>query len=593
MTLKRQSFRLRIPWPFAPIGRPSAEPSRRSKDKTKSSKDSDTNVPIQRAPPPLPSPPPPKTPLIEIHEKPTTTSVMIESSVPSPSKSSTPYHTPPPSPSKSSTPFHTPSPSPLPHHSIESSPPKTPPKNMQKLATQETSKPASFSLEQEEEKKDVSEPKESSPSRTIIELPETSIRPNIMSIEPQESQQQESKTEPASNQPPPPPPLPTLAEQTGEALRRDAEERTEEEKEKIVEAVSELEPVPQETETKAKSPLKTVPNSPQISTQPQDFEPQTSLKPSSPISKSEPTFDQPSPSSPLASEHLKPSIEESTLPPLLASQETESKTIPKSPKTSFHHEPTSDQSPHLLSHLPSSSTTQEDKEKMELAASEAQPKEAELKMKSPLNTIPQLPEASSRIENMYEMDRVESKSDSHGAAESSKASLKPQTKLLEPEEKEKEMHKHVKARKSKGIVSNSGTKSNKDPFSEVFRPRRRTHQVVERNLMFATSKFMSSISPEKTALPKGIVCDVSKFVHKLSTVEQSEVVTVSGENRGATMQVGNSAEEAEPEDSTEVITDMEENTEKELAKDDEIGMAYVNSNIQSINNSVMVHGSIT
>ncbi|MED6119108.1 hypothetical protein PIB30_008619 [Stylosanthes scabra] len=581
MTLKRQSFRLRIPWPFAPIGRPSAEPSRRSKDKTKSSKDSDTNVPIQRAPLPSP-PPPPKTPLIEIHEKPTTTSVMIESSsVPSPSKSSTPFHTPPPSPSKSSTPFHTPSPSPLPHHSIESSSPKTPPKNIEKLATQETIKPASFSLEQEEEKKDESETKESSPSRAIIELPETLIRPNIMSIEPQESQQQESKTELASNQPPPPP-LPPLAEQTGEALKSNAEERIGEEKEKIVEAVSELEPVPQETETKAESPLKTVPNSPQISTQSQEFEPQTSFKPSSPISKTEPTFDQPSPSSPLASEHLKPSIEESTLPPLLASQETESKVIPKSPKTSFHHEPTSDQSSH-----------QEDKEKMELVASEAQPKEAEMKMKSPLKTIPQLPEASSRIENIHEMERFESKFDSHGAAKSSKASLKPQSKLLEPEEKEKEMHKHVKARKSKGIASNSGTKSNKDPFSGVFRPRRRTQQVVERNLMFATSKFMSSISPEKTALPKGIACDVSRFLHKLSTVEQSEVVTVAGDNRGATMQVGNSAEEAEPEDSTEVITDMEENTEKELTKDDEIGMAYVNSNIQSINNSVMVHGSIT
>ncbi|KAL1353693.1 uncharacterized protein [Arachis hypogaea] len=613
MTLKRQSFRLRIPWPFAPIGGPSTERPRRPKGKTKSTKDSDTDVPIQRAPSP-----PPKPPIIEIPEKPTTTSVMIESSVPSPSKASTPYHTPQPSPSKTSTPFHTPSPSPLLQHSIVSSSPKTPPK----LATQETTRP-----EQEEENKDVSEPK-------------------IMSIEPQDSQQQVSKTEPASNQPPTSQ-LPPLAEPTSEALKRDTEERTlpalpdsEEEEEKIVEAVSEFEPVPQETETKAKSPLKTIPNSPQMPTQPPDFKSQTSFKPSSPVSKTEPTFDEPPPpqlpplaartsealmrdadertlpalpssqgekekiveavselepvpqefepetsfksSSPISKTEPtfdQPSIQESTLPPLLASQETESKAV------SFHHEPTSDQS--LL----------------------ALPKEAELKMKSPLNTIPKLPEESSRHE-MEQTTSTEKKFDLHGAAESSKPSLKPQSKLLEPQEKEKEVHEHVKARKSKGIstsqpilhtiASSSGTKSNKDPFSEVFRPRCRTQRVVERNLMFATSKFMSSISPEKAAFHKGIVGDVSKFVHKLSTEEQTQVVTLAGENRGATMEVDNlakneadEAEEGEPEQSSQVITDMDGNTEKDLTKDDAFGMAYVNSNIQSINNSVMVHGSIT
>ncbi|XP_016207356.1 proteoglycan 4-like [Arachis ipaensis] len=711
MTLKRKSFRLRIPWPFAPIGQPSTERPGRPKGKTKSTKDSDTDVPIQRAPSP-----PPKPPIIEIPEKPTTTSVMIESSIPSPSKASTPYHTPQPSPSKTSTPFHTPSPSPLLQHSIVSSSPKTPPK----LATQETTRP-----EQEEENKDVSEPK-------------------IMSIEPQDSQQQVSKTEPASNQPPtsqlpplaeptsetlkrnteertlaalpdseeeeekiveavsefepvpqetetkaksplksipnspqmptqppdfksqtsfkpsspvstteptfdepPPPQLPPLAARTGEVLMRAADERTlpalpssQGEEEKIVEAVSEFEPVPQETETKAKSPLKTIPNSPQMSTQPPDFKSQTSFKPSSPVSKTEPTFDESPPpqlpplaartgellmraadertlpalpssqgekekiveavselepvpqefepetsfksSSPISKTEPtfdQPSIQESTLPPLLASQETESKAV------SFHHEPTSDQSPLALL------------------------KEAELKMKSPLNTIPKLPEESSRHE-MEQTTSTEKKFDLHGAAESSKPSLKPQSKLLEPQEKEKEVHEHVKARKSKGrstsqpilhtIASSSGTKSNKDPFSEVFRPRCRTQQVVERNLMFATSKFMSSISPEKAAFHKGIVGEVSKFVHKLSTEEQTQVVTLAGENRGATMEVENlakneadEAEEVEPEESSQVITDMDGNTEKDLTKDDAFGMAYVNSNIQSINNSVMVHGSIT
>ena len=47
------------------------------------------------------------------------------------------------------------------------------------------------------------------------------------------------------------------------------------------------------------------------------------------------------------------------------------------------------------------------------------------------------------------------------------------------------------------------------------------------------------------------------------------------------------AYKSDPEDTNEVTTDGEENT------NEEVGMAYVNSNIQSINNSLMFHGSIT
>ena len=656
MTLRRQSFqsfRLRIPWPFSSVGRSSTEPLR-PKERSKSPTHPDTTVPIQRAPSP-PKPPvitpvefppsPPKTketPRVEPQKEspahptqPTTTSVVIESSVPSQSTTSTPFHSPlrslEPS-SRAGSPFQ---------FSIVSSSPKTPPKSPSHLASNgiiEVAKPASVestwptssAFEQEKEKKVVSEsipqeaePKVSSPSKTITESPETSFPPERVSIQPQDSEQQASsvpptpvsETKPASDQPPPPS-SPLAAEHTGEVLKRDAEETTlpaspasQEEKEEVVEAVPE--PVSQEVESKIKSPLKTIPTSPEtsfqherISTQPQESEQQASPMPQLMVSKTEPTSDQPPlPSSPLASERISEVLK---------------------PKST----------------LPASPASQEEKEKMALAVSEPVRQEAEPKIKSPLKTIPKSPD----VERLATPETK--KLDLDSAAGSPKTPLETQSKLLESEEKEKEVHEHepIKARKAKDITpgqpsrhtiaSTSRTKT-KDPFTRAFHADKKRHgarETVKRKMMFATSKpsekdirfvssadsgtkDVSSISPEKAPLHKGIKDDVSKFVHKIATIDptqpvddkQFSVIALAGDNRGATMQVGSeSAKEdesvhihqaykADPEESTEVTTDVEESTKtgsQSLTKHDAVGKAYVNSNIQSINNSLMVHGSV-
>lgn len=66
------------------------------------------------------------------------------------------------------------------------------------------------------------------------------------------------------------------------------------------------------------------------------------------------------------------------------------------------------------------------------------------------------------------------------------------------------------------------------------------------------------------------------------------VVTLAGDNRGATMHVaGSHSQSTRKKGSIHNIHRTKEEEEK-----DEAGKAYVNSNIQSMNNSLMVQGSI-
>jgi hypothetical protein len=121
---------------------------------------------------------------------------------------------------------------------------------------------------------------------------------------------------------------------------------------------------------------------------------------------------------------------------------------------------------------------------------------------------------------------------------------------------------------------------------------------------------------EKGPIQKGIKDDITKFVHKISASVQPtqpmedkkfSVITLTGDNRGATMHVGSESDKKEgsihihraykneSEESIDVTTDGEGNTnndEENSMEHSEVGKAYVNSNIQSINNSLMFHGSI-
>ncbi|MED6118410.1 hypothetical protein PIB30_002116 [Stylosanthes scabra] len=167
---------------------------------------------------------------------------------------------------------------------------------------------------------------------------------------------------------------------------------------------------------------------------------------------------------------------------------------------------------------------------------------------------------------------------------------------------------------------------------------------IERKMMFATSssssgkdiKVVSSSSGNTTMnvstttisaneeekqnpnvnnnqLQKGIKENISSFVQKLATVTPTQppamevddehksfsVVTLAGDNKGATMNV---AEGSSKKDGSIRIhraykkKDQEEEEEESTdAGDDDVAgnKAYVNSNIQSVNNSVMVKGSVS
>ncbi|KAK7409966.1 hypothetical protein VNO78_00402 [Psophocarpus tetragonolobus] len=108
--------------------------------------------------------------------------------------------------------------------------------------------------------------------------------------------------------------------------------------------------------------------------------------------------------------------------------------------------------------------------------------------------------------------------------------------------------------------------------------------AIERKMMFATSTpsekdikvaSTSATIPLSNEMQKD---DISALNQTLNVDDKTvSVVTLAGDNRGVTMHVaGSHSTRPKPE-----------GTEK-----DEAGKTYVNSNIQSINNSIMSHGSI-
>jgi len=136
---------------------------------------------------------------------------------------------------------------------------------------------------------------------------------------------------------------------------------------------------------------------------------------------------------------------------------------------------------------------------------------------------------------------------------------------------------------------------------------------LERNMMFAIAtsnpsekniKLVEdpvtmnvSKSPMQNSTMKD---DATNFANKVAAVNPTtatqfptddktvSVVTLAGDNRGATMHVaGSHSQSTRKKGSIHNIHRTKEEEEK-----DEAGKAYVNSNIQSMNNSLMVQGSI-
>jgi len=283
--------------------------------------------------------------------------------------------------------------------------------------------------------------------------------------------------------------------------------------------------------------------------------------------------------------------------------------------------------------LHTSSTSQEEKGKM--SVSDPVPSEAEPKMKSPSKIIP-----VSQPENLSKHTKTKLDEEISISKITPKSPLETQRKFHQSKEKEKEkekaMHETKKVGKAKdkdkstsqpnqhAKASSSGTKDKKHHG---------VRETVERKIMFSTSNSSGKdISHErivpsseerekenekgKEPMQKGIKDDITKFVHKISASVQPtqhmedkkfSVITLTGDNRGATMHVGSESDKkegsihihraykTESEESIDVTTDGEgnnNNEEEDSMEHGEVGKAYVNSNIQSINNSLMFHGSI-
>lgn len=117
---------------------------------------------------------------------------------------------------------------------------------------------------------------------------------------------------------------------------------------------------------------------------------------------------------------------------------------------------------------------------------------------------------------------------------------------------------------------------------------------------------------ERLPLQEEVIKDISKLVQNLSTGNRTaenpvSVVTLTGENRGASMQLGSKSAKRErsvhihrgykvnPDESAGATTDGEGSSKVKKSKEPQNppSWVYVNSNIQSVNNSILFNNSVS
>ncbi|WCJ35194.1 oxidoreductases acting on NADH or NADPH [Euphorbia peplus] len=142
-----------------------------------------------------------------------------------------------------------------------------------------------------------------------------------------------------------------------------------------------------------------------------------------------------------------------------------------------------------------------------------------------------------------------------------------------------------------------------------------THQK-HRNKLTESHHKPGMVNGEQVPLQKEIKDDITKFVHKLTTGQLKSpmddklvsIVTIAGENRGVSMHVGSEPVKKEgpvhihrgyklnPDDSIGTTTDAEESRKgkepQNSTKEEPIKKAFLNSNTQSINNSMVLESSV-
>ncbi|KAL8148573.1 uncharacterized protein LOC141708354 [Apium graveolens] len=134
-----------------------------------------------------------------------------------------------------------------------------------------------------------------------------------------------------------------------------------------------------------------------------------------------------------------------------------------------------------------------------------------------------------------------------------------------------------------------------------------SHQSNKNKEGASRQKPMAS-NGEGISMQKEIKNDISKLTQKMATEQGKAVsiITLVGENKGATMQLGSPKEGAvhihrgyklNPNESTEAITNGEESAKEKRPKEantkEQMTKAYMNSNSQGINNSIVFKSSIT
>ncbi|GLT40111.1 hypothetical protein SLA2020_142680 [Shorea laevis] len=358
--------------------------------------------------------------------------------------------------------------------------------------------------------------------------------------------------------------------------------------------VASLPPSPSRTTSQSQQTAQTAHKPPSPSRLASQIAGQTSSQPSSPSRKAttralamtEAVYKPPSPA-----KQLQVTTEDSPKPPPSASQEEPKLAAPPQPSVEARPKPKS---------------KSEDRKKTA----------TETAIQQPSKVAVQSPQASVSVAETVPISTVAVKT----FAESSESNKREEGKKVEGLIKEKELPstkleagetrpERLEVVTEKPWITSTTDEKKIDPVSS-------THPEDRHKLSNHHQKHVP-VDVEQVPLQQGIREDISKFVHKLTTEhpelpmdeESVRIVTLAGDNRGAYMSLGSESRKrnesihihrgylTNPDDSPEATTDGEigykgKQPKDSVTKGDSTSKAYVNSNTQSINNSIVFDSSV-
>lgn len=231
--------------------------------------------------------------------------------------------------------------------------------------------------------------------------------------------------------------------------------------------------------------------------------------------------------------------------------------------------------------------------------------------KKPDNTLdgfyPKLP--TSHMETEKWKETTENDTVTYEASDSMEHTKEPPRVAVQPEEMQ--LEKKYRLSRKEGFKETASGLNGKQTKTMHSHPK-------DKSMVSDIRQKPTTSNGEQISLQKDIRNDISKLAHKMAIArpEQSmeeksvSVITLVGENQGAFMHLGSESAKREktvpihrgykinPNESTEATSDGEESSRgrriKDVyAKEDQKTKAYLNSNCQSVNNSILFNGSIT